>query len=77
MYVYATSDDGRTWSEVQKLVASNGGVDDYFGISVAIFGNTILAGAWYDDAVKGSNTGVQSVFIDSINVACFLCGSSL
>jgi len=40
---------GTTWSEQQKLTASDGRADDLFANSVAISGDTILVGARDDD----------------------------
>jgi hypothetical protein len=37
--------DGSDWASQQKLAASDGATDDYFGNSVAINGNTIVVGA--------------------------------
>ena len=42
-YVYERS-DGR-WTEQQKLVATDSSTDNYFGITVALDGNTALVGA--------------------------------
>ncbi len=36
---------GTVWSLQQQIVASDGQADDQFGVSVAIFGDTIMAGA--------------------------------
>ena len=53
-YVFTRSGD--TWSQQAYLKASNTGADDYFGISVAISGDTIVVGA----AGEASNaTGVD------------------
>jgi hypothetical protein len=35
------------WTEIQKLLASDGDADDYFGVSVSISGDTALIGAGY------------------------------
>ncbi len=42
-YVYARA--GTTWTEQQKLVASDGAAQDGFGVAVAISGNTAVVGA--------------------------------
>ena len=55
-YVYVSSDNGATWSEAQKLVASDGAADDRFGRAVSIYSNTIVVGALYDDD-KGTDSG--------------------
>jgi len=51
-YVFVRSGD--TWTEQAKLTASDGAENDYFGISVAISGDTWLVGAFNDDSSKGS-----------------------
>lgn len=43
-YVFVRS--GTTWVEQQKLTASDGAAGDFFGISVAISGETIVVGAF-------------------------------
>ena len=36
---------GTTWTQQEKLTASDGAADDYFGDSVAISGDTVVVGA--------------------------------
>lgn len=43
--VYVFTETDGTWSQTQKLVASDGASGDYFGISVSISGVTTLVGA--------------------------------
>jgi len=50
-YVFTRS--GSTWTEQQKLTASDGAAGDFFGYSVAIAGDTIVVAASDDDI--GSN----------------------
>jgi len=56
-YVFVQADDG-SWSETQKLVASDGQPVDWFGSAVAVSGSTIAIGAYgahYDDqAMRGA-----------------------
>ncbi len=47
--VYVYRFDGSTWVEEQKLTASDGAQDDWFGRSVSLSGNAGLVGAWKDD----------------------------
>jgi len=55
-YIFERDSIGQ-WSFVQKLVASDRGVDDNFGQSVAISGNYVLVGAPDDDEdAMGGNT---------------------
>ncbi|MEX0965746.1 MAG: T9SS type A sorting domain-containing protein [Bacteroidia bacterium] len=46
-YVFHRS--GSSWGEEDKLTASDGEADDYFGWSVAISGPSAMIGAWGDD----------------------------
>lgn len=45
------------WEEVKKLTASDGNVDDQFGWSVALSGETIVVGAPLDDNSNGTDGG--------------------
>ncbi len=49
------------WTEVAKLLASDGAASDYFGVSVAISGDRVLIGAEGDDG-PGPFTGSAYVF---------------
>ncbi|MAV76072.1 MAG: hypothetical protein CL691_05580, partial [Cellvibrionales bacterium] len=51
-YVYTHSNG--VWTQQQKLTASDGAENDYFGHSVSIDGDTALIGAWGDDYRQGS-----------------------
>ncbi|CAN0417062.1 unnamed protein product, partial [Ectocarpus fasciculatus] len=62
VYVYVTDDNGETWILRQKLTASDGTADDYFGVSVAVHNCTIVVGARKDDNEKGTNAGSVYVF---------------
>ena len=59
VYVYVRS--GTTWSQQQKITPSDGAASDAFGISVALDGNTLLAGAYLDDD-DYTNSGSAYVF---------------
>ncbi len=41
--------NGTSWSQSQKITASNGNSNDRFGHSVAILNNTAVVGAYYDN----------------------------
>jgi hypothetical protein len=56
--------NGATWTQQAKLLASDGALADKFGYSVAISGNTIVVGAYNDDAPL-SNGGSAYVFVRS------------
>ena len=62
-YVFVRN--GGTWSLQAQLFASNGGADDWFGISVAISGDTIVVGANQDDVGANVNQGSAYVFARS------------
>ena len=62
-YVFVRS--GSTWSLQAQLFASNGAADDWFGISVAISGDTAVVGASYDDVGGEVQQGSAYVFVRS------------
>src|SRR5437667_79202 len=62
-YVFVRS--GPTWSEQQQLVAPDGLPNDHFGCSVAVSGDTAVAGACADDTAQGTDTGSAWVFVRS------------
>ena len=49
----------------QKVIASDGAAYDYFGVSVALSGDTALVGAYYDDVGANSEQGSAYVFTRS------------
>ena len=59
--VYIYQYDGSTWYEADKLLASDGAIDDNFGIAVAFDGNAALIGAHLDDD-NGGGSGSAYVF---------------
>ena len=50
------------WSQTVKLTADDGAAGDYFGVSVAVDGDTAVVGAYLDDD-KGTNSGSAYVFV--------------
>ncbi|MGH8160896.1 MAG: FG-GAP repeat protein [Gammaproteobacteria bacterium] len=63
--VYAFAETTGTWSQIQKLVASDGAVGDSFGSALAIGGTTALVGA-PEATVSGQvNEGKAYVFVNS------------
>ena len=50
-----------TTSTAAKLTASDGAAGDYFGVSVAVYGDTVVVGAGWDDD-KGEDSGSAYVF---------------
>ena len=59
-YVFVRN--GASWSEQQKLTASDGEENDVFGRSVSIYGDYIVVGAYGDDD-NGSGSGSAYVFV--------------
>jgi hypothetical protein len=65
-YVFLTTDGGATYGQVAKLTAADGTSNDYFGVSVAIAGNTIVVGAnqpAYWDGSSHVDDGPGSVYV--------------
>ena len=58
---YVFSRSGSTWVQQAKLTASDGAANDWFGVSVAVDGDTAVIGALYDDD-NGSDSGSAYVF---------------
>ena len=58
-YVFVRS--GTTWTQQDYLKASNPELDDEFGWSVAVSGDTIVVGAYYEDS-DGSGPGDNNAF---------------
>jgi hypothetical protein len=59
-YMFEKNSAGE-YLQVSKLVASDGFVDDWFGITVAATDDMVVVGA-YGDGDKGSNSGSAYVF---------------
>ena len=51
------------WTQVAKLTAGDGAVNDNFGYSVSIDGDTVVIGAYGDDTDKGPEFGSTYVFM--------------
>ncbi len=62
-YVFERS--GMTWTQQQQLIASDGDAVDEFGQSVAISGDTIVVGAFFDNIGATTNQGSAYVFVRS------------
>jgi hypothetical protein len=74
---YVFKRDGTIWSQQDKLTASDGATDDWFGLSVSISGYYAVVGAPSDDD-KGSDSGSAYVFskvlcpASDLNGDCFV-----
>ena len=62
-YVFVRS--GGVWAQQAKLTAMDAAAADYFGYSVALFGDTAVIGAYGDDHAGGSGAGSAYVFVRS------------
>jgi hypothetical protein len=62
---YVFTRNGTTWTEQQKLTANDGAANDYFGSSVAISGDTVVVGAYWDDFGANPDQGSAYVFTRS------------
>ncbi len=58
-YIYAY--DGSSWHEMQKIIAEDGRIKDWFGCSVGIYGDDAVIGAWANDE-NGEDAGAAYVF---------------
>ncbi len=66
-YVFERDPATGNWTERTKLLASDGEAGDYFGVSVAVSGDTVVIGAYSDDDA-GNETGSAYVFVrDAVN----------
>jgi hypothetical protein len=59
-YVFELQDG--SWNQVQKLVASNAGVNDYFGDKVAISGNYAIVGAYNESSNASGSQNNLAVY---------------
>jgi hypothetical protein len=59
-YVFRRS--GTTWSQESKLTASDGGYYEYFGVSVALHGDTAVVGAHHHNVGSNTEQGAAYVF---------------
>ncbi|MBT7144865.1 MAG: hypothetical protein HN894_16195, partial [Bacteroidetes bacterium] len=73
-YFFRTSDGGETWTEIEKIIASDRAAADYFGLSVSISGNNAIVGAYTEDEdVAGANTmsdAGSAYFFGGIDASC-------
>ena len=61
---YVFNRSGATWSEQAKLTASDPAAGDHFGYYIAVEGDTLVAGARFNDDA-GTNSGSAYVFTRS------------
>jgi FG-GAP repeat len=65
-YVFVRSAGG--WTQQQKLEAADAAEGDFFGNSVAVSGETVVAGAFGDSGAAGFAQGSAYVFVHSAGV---------
>ena len=66
--VYVFVRNGSSWTQQQKLLASDAEPGNSFGSSVAVSGDTIVIGDYFDDIAGNSNQGSAYVFTRSENL---------
>ena len=59
---YVFTRNAGTWTQQQKLLASDGATDDVFGLDVSLSADTALIGAYGDDD-NGADSGSAYVFV--------------
>jgi len=59
---YVFKRNGSAWSQLDKYIASDAGLNDNFGFGVALSGGTAIVGAPMDDNSFGNNAGAAYVF---------------
>ena len=62
-YVFYSADGVSGWSQMSKLVASDGAVGDYFGRSVSVCNNVIVVCAYAAATAAGSQAGERLIWI--------------
>lgn len=63
--VYVFERQGGTWTESAKLTASDGAVNDLFGMSIAIDGDALIVGSNFADIGANANQGAAYIFVRS------------
>jgi len=64
-YVYGNN--GSTWNNFGKLIASDSDTDDKFGISVDIQGNSVIVGAYENSYNSATNNGTAYIFTKPVS----------
>jgi hypothetical protein len=59
--VYIFDWDGIEWLET-KLTASDGAFNDWYGTSMAVDGDRVVVGSWFDDTDNGTDSGSIYVY---------------
>jgi hypothetical protein len=54
--------DGANWSQQDKLLASDGAENDWFGWSVSVSGDYAIVGAYLNESASGTSSGSAYIF---------------
>jgi len=65
VYFFTLSSTTNTWGDEQKIVASDGAADNWFGVAVAMSGTGHLVVGAYGDDDKGSDSG--AIYLYTLN----------
>jgi len=65
VHIFVRNNGLRSWKYEAKLLASDGTRGDYFGQSVAIYGDTVVVGSDQDDNRNGEGSGSVHIFVRS------------
>ena len=60
-YVFERDSTG-SWTQKEKLTASDGAADDWFGHSVSVYNNTAVIGAPFYDGINSRDSGAAYIF---------------
>ncbi|EED89976.1 hypothetical protein THAPSDRAFT_263627 [Thalassiosira pseudonana CCMP1335] len=75
VYLYTLNSTSNTWGDEQKIVASDGAADDFFGEAVAISrtGHLLVGARWDDD--MGVDSGAVYAIGDGVSASefCYSC----
>lgn len=70
-YIFDLDSNSNDWLEAQKIIASDGASNDYFGYSVSLSGDRVLIGARGDDDL-GTDSGSAYVFDLNTNTSIWM-----
>ncbi len=62
-YMYSTLDNGVTWSERQKLLASDGAAGDQFGWAVSLYFDKLAVSSYLADGNAGKGYREMSFYV--------------
>ncbi|HOP46388.1 MAG TPA: IPTL-CTERM sorting domain-containing protein [Desulfobacteraceae bacterium] len=74
---YIFKRDGDSWNEKARIIASDAASGDYFGNSVCINGDYVIAGAKYDDEIGTSSGSAYIYAITNVEIEANPVGISI